>query len=205
MCMERGIPKCPLEGCMKKYICSFLTSWRRPLWFYCAMLFFLFIFFIWNGHCFPPVTDPWKSVSAGVERSHLQGNVCARARAHAAHSTCTGLRLEGPAKHWGPPLRRQQVQEAVRLNVTSIFFPALIIIIVIFNVTRMQSQRPYPLHRTEAAFVKMTNQKDVRQNDYIVVLFISIGRMPFLVPTLDNADPLFVLVITPGFYLHHIH
>jgi len=28
--------------------------------------------------------------------------------------------------------------------------------------------------------------------------------MPFLVPTLDNADPLFALVITPGFYLHHV-
>jgi len=33
--------------------------------------------------------------------------------------------------------------------------------------------------------------------------FIPIGMMPFLVSTLDNADPLFTLVITPGFYLHH--
>jgi len=32
------------------------------------------------------------------------------------------------------------------------------------------------------------------------VLFISIGRMPFL--TLDNADPLFAFVISPGVYLH---
>jgi len=35
-------------------------------------------------------------------------------------------------------------------------------------------------------------------------LFIFIDRMPFLVSTHDNADPLFTLVITPGFYLHHV-
>jgi len=29
-------------------------------------------------------------------------------------------------------------------------------------------------------------------------------RMSFLVPTLDNADPLFAQVITYGFYLHHV-
>jgi len=34
----------------------------------------------------------------------------------------------------------------------------------------------------------------------VAALFISIGRMPFLVPTLDNADPHFSLLITPGFY-----
>jgi len=28
--------------------------------------------------------------------------------------------------------------------------------------------------------------------------------MPFLGPTLDNADLLFALVIIPGFYLHHV-
>jgi len=38
----------------------------------------------------------------------------------------------------------------------------------------------------------------------MAVLFISIGGMPFLAPTLDNADPLFGLVITPDFYLHHV-
>jgi len=37
----------------------------------------------------------------------------------------------------------------------------------------------------------------------VAVLFISIDRMPFLGPTVDNADQLFALVITPGFYLHH--
>jgi len=35
-------------------------------------------------------------------------------------------------------------------------------------------------------------------------LFISIERMPFMAPTLDNADPLFALVITTGFSLHHV-
>jgi len=39
---------------------------------------------------------------------------------------------------------------------------------------------------------------------YMTVLFIFIGRMPFLAPTLDNAAPLFALVIKLGFYLHHI-
>jgi len=28
--------------------------------------------------------------------------------------------------------------------------------------------------------------------------------MSFLTPTLDNADPLFALVVTPGFYQHHV-
>jgi len=39
---------------------------------------------------------------------------------------------------------------------------------------------------------------------YMAVLFIYIDRMLFMAPTLDNADPLFALVITPGFYLHHV-
>jgi len=34
-------------------------------------------------------------------------------------------------------------------------------------------------------------------SDYVAVLFISIGRMLFLATTLDNADPLLTLVITP--------
>jgi len=34
-------------------------------------------------------------------------------------------------------------------------------------------------------------------------VYIFIGQMPFLAPTLDNADPLFTLVITPDVYLHH--
>jgi len=39
---------------------------------------------------------------------------------------------------------------------------------------------------------------------YVAILCISIGRMPFLAPNLDNADPLFALVITPGFDLQHV-
>jgi len=35
-------------------------------------------------------------------------------------------------------------------------------------------------------------------------LIISIGRMPFLPPTIDNADPLFALVIIPGFSLYQV-
>jgi len=38
----------------------------------------------------------------------------------------------------------------------------------------------------------------------MTVLFISIARMPFLAPTIDNADPFFTLVITTDFYLHHV-
>jgi len=41
-------------------------------------------------------------------------------------------------------------------------------------------------------------------SSYIAVLFIYIGRMLFLARTLDNADSHFALVITPGFYLHHV-
>jgi len=38
----------------------------------------------------------------------------------------------------------------------------------------------------------------------MAVLFISIGRMPFLTTTLDNADQLFNLVITLSVHLHHV-
>jgi len=43
-------------------------------------------------------------------------------------------------------------------------------------------------------------------SDYMAFFYtFYIGRMPFLAPTLDNADPLFALVITAGFfYLHHV-
>jgi len=39
---------------------------------------------------------------------------------------------------------------------------------------------------------------------YIAVLFISNGRISFLAPIFDSADPLFALMIAPGFYLHHV-
>jgi len=35
-------------------------------------------------------------------------------------------------------------------------------------------------------------------------LLTFLGRMPFLVPTLDNADPLCALVLILGFYLHRV-
>jgi len=36
----------------------------------------------------------------------------------------------------------------------------------------------------------------------VPVLFISIGWIPFPAPILDNAHPLFALLITISFYLH---
>jgi len=39
---------------------------------------------------------------------------------------------------------------------------------------------------------------------YVAVMFIYISRMPFVAPTLDNADPLFTLVITTGFYMNQV-
>jgi len=38
----------------------------------------------------------------------------------------------------------------------------------------------------------------------MTLVFVFIGRMPFLAPSLDNANPLIALVMTPGFYLHHV-
>jgi len=35
-------------------------------------------------------------------------------------------------------------------------------------------------------------------------LFISIDQLPFLASTIENADPLFAMVITPGYYLHYV-
>jgi len=39
---------------------------------------------------------------------------------------------------------------------------------------------------------------------YMAVFLIFHDQMPFLAPTLDNADALFAMVITLGFYLHHL-
>jgi len=38
---------------------------------------------------------------------------------------------------------------------------------------------------------------------FVAALFIS-GQMPFLAPALDNADPLFALVLALSFHLHHV-
>jgi len=35
-------------------------------------------------------------------------------------------------------------------------------------------------------------------------IFFSINEMHFLAPTLDNADPLFAVVIMPGFYMNQV-
>jgi len=35
---------------------------------------------------------------------------------------------------------------------------------------------------------------------YMAIWFIFIGWMPFFSPTLDNADQLFALMITPGYH-----
>jgi len=51
-------------------------------------------------------------------------------------------------------------------------------------------------------FRKTSNPIPSCQNmttSYMTFFKISIGRMPFLAPTLKNADRLFALVITPGF------
>jgi len=39
---------------------------------------------------------------------------------------------------------------------------------------------------------------------YTAALLIPLGRIPFLALTLDNANLLFAVVITPGFYLYHV-
>jgi len=41
-------------------------------------------------------------------------------------------------------------------------------------------------------------------SENMAVLYISIRWMPFPGSTPDKADPLFALVIAPGFCLHHI-
>jgi len=52
---------------------------------------------------------------------------------------------------------------------------------------------------TEAVFPVMKNT-----SDYMAILFLSICLLPFLTSKIDNPDPLFALVITPGFYLHPV-
>jgi len=60
---------------------------------------------------------------------------------------------------------------------------------------------PHPFYRTEAV---LDSPRCQTTSGFMAVVFISIGRMPFLAPSLDIAGQLFTLVITPGFYLHHI-
>jgi len=62
---------------------------------------------------------------------------------------------------------------------------------------------PHPVFRTTAAF-----DGSQMSNDFwlygTVALFIFVGRMLFLVQTLDNADPFFALVMTPDFCLNRV-
>jgi len=74
-----------------------------------------------------------------------------------------------------------------------------------FNVAKMPSngKGSHPLYRTEAVLDGFQLSKSHRSG-YMAVLFIFIGRMLFLGPTFDNDDELFTLLITRGFYLHHV-
>jgi len=66
----------------------------------------------------------------------------------------------------------------------------------------MQSEKDNYLYKAYWGSV----ERFQRSNDIWLYgsLLISLGWMPFLAPILDNADPLFAQVMTPGFYLHHI-
>jgi len=71
-----------------------------------------------------------------------------------------------------------------------------------FNVTKAQVEKynaSIPHWGSVGRFpdVKMTS-------GYMAVFFISIDRMPILMPTPDDSDPLFALVIARGYYLHHV-
>jgi len=66
-----------------------------------------------------------------------------------------------------------------------------------FSVTRTQSAKDYTLFTALRQCWRCQTT-----SGYMTVLFISID--PLSGPTLDNADPLFVLVIILGFYLYHV-
>jgi len=67
-----------------------------------------------------------------------------------------------------------------------------------FNVMSMRSVKDHTLPTTlRLSVVNKTS-------GFMTVLFISIDQMPFLARTIGNADPLFVLLITPCFDLHHV-
>jgi len=65
----------------------------------------------------------------------------------------------------------------------------------------MKGQHLLMANGTEAVLNSSQMSNDIWQYDS---LFISIGRMPFLTPTPDNAHSLFALLTTPGFYSHHV-
>jgi len=78
------------------------------------------------------------------------------------------------------------------------FYPGPVILVsssssLKFNITRIQSEKVNALFRAPRQC--WTVSRCQTTSGYIAVLFIFIGRMPFLTPTLDNTDPLFALVI----------
>jgi len=70
------------------------------------------------------------------------------------------------------------------------------------KVTRRQFEKGYTLFT--ALRQCWTVPRCQTTSGYMTVLFTSIGRTGFEAPTLDNVDLLFALVITSGFYLHHV-
>jgi len=57
-------------------------------------------------------------------------------------------------------------------------------------------------YRTEAVLNRSQLSNDIWI--YGSFIYFLCPYMPFLVPTLNNDDPLFGLATTPCFYLHHI-
>jgi len=77
---------------------------------------------------------------------------------------------------------------------TSIVFLLVFIIIDVKGHEIAIRKEPHPLYRTEAVLDGCQLSK--RHLDiYMAVLFISIGRMPFLTPTPDNADNKMTFII----------
>jgi len=70
------------------------------------------------------------------------------------------------------------------------------------NVMRTQSVKDHTLFRHWGSVGRFPVVKTT--SSHKAILFIFIGRMLFLALNFDNADPLFALVITSGFDLHHI-
>jgi len=101
-------------------------------------------------------------------------------------------------------------------NIMFNFFELNIVIIIIINIQRQENvicKRPHPLLMiprcqttsiTRCRWISGNHQKrlwSVTDCVLVAALFISIGQIPFLAPTLDNVETLFTQVITPGLYL----
>jgi len=80
---------------------------------------------------------------------------------------------------------------------------------IIINIIERQKERNPPLKYTAQSLPHRGSVGKFPEwcqtaSDCTATLFIFIYRMPFLAPTLDNADPIFALTIFTGFYLHHV-